>query len=166
MSRYIQTLGQADDFVGPPPPPNGGSPATSTEIKAEAEEMSTAQKIKATEEIVAASGDLMKEAGPALAMGMQIFTTTISAAPQMLTPALQTLLALPLPQPLKNSIKGIIQNAKQEAPGPGPKTPPPPDSEALAAARRRKMIPWIVGGFGVLSLGAIVFFNVRKKRSR
>lgn len=144
---------------------NGDSPATTQEIKAEAAEMTPAQRIKAAEEIVAASADIAKTAGPLVGMALQTFGQVAAGAGQLFTPALQGLLALPLPPPVKETIKGIIQSAKQQAPGPKPKTPPAKKTKITEKleAERKMPWPWIIGG-GVAGLGLIAFLATRKKR--
>jgi len=160
---YVGTLGQANGG----PPANEGKPATTSDIQAEAGEMSTAQKIEAAADIAEASGKFAESAGPLVGMAATAFGQVAAGAPQMFAPAMQGLLALPLPQPIKDQIKAILQNTKKNEPGPKPKTPPANKKaleEAAAAAYRRKMIPWVVGGVGVVGLGLVAFFTIRKKR--
>jgi LPXTG-motif cell wall-anchored protein len=137
---------------------------TTNEIKAEAADMTTEQKVKATTDIIKALGPLAKEAGPVAGSAIQAMGSTLQAmGPMFLVPALTTLLALPLPPEVKNSIKGIIQQAKLGAPGPNPKTPPAPPTEAQRAAKGVPTWAYVAGGVGVLGLLGYIFTR-RKKR--
>jgi len=134
----------------------------SSDIKAEAGEMTTVQKIKAAEDIAAATGSLMKTAGPLFAGAIQMFSQTINKAPAMFEPALNTLLMLPLPQPVKDSIKGIIQNAKAKGGGPPPKTPPAPKTPVTRDLANKKNLPLIAGG--VAALGLVAYLALRREK--
>lgn len=139
------------------------SQATNNEIKAEASEMTSAQKVEAATQIINSLGPLAKEAGPLAAGALHAFASTIQAAPQMLVPALNSLLMLPLPQPLKNSIKRIIQQAKVKAPGPKPKTHMP---LRKSTTLEEPEFPWVpvIAGVGVLGALALIFTQTRKRK--